>query len=97
MSTRVPQRLVSLMSAVDVSNRACCDEARAAVVHGHNAVAERLRREQLELARAGQPALVQRRAVTGDPGMDEQLVLVDQVRVSGRVSGPEAARLGRQS
>src|SRR5262245_13574841 len=47
-----------------------CDSARAAVVHGHRAVAERLRREQLELARARQPALVQRRAVAGDPGMD---------------------------
>ena len=30
-----------------------CDSARAAVVHSHRAVAERLRREQLELARAG--------------------------------------------
>jgi hypothetical protein len=30
-----------------------CDSARAAVVHGHRAVAERVRREQLEPARAG--------------------------------------------
>src|SRR5262245_45260791 len=56
------------------------DSARTAVVHRHRAVAERLRREQLELARAGQRTLVQRRAVAGDPGMDEQLVLVDQVQ-----------------
>jgi hypothetical protein len=40
-----------------------CDSARAAVVHGHRAVAERPRREQLELACAGQPALIQRRAL----------------------------------
>src|SRR3954465_13645573 len=57
-----------------------CDSARAAVVHGHRAVAEGVRREQLELARAGQPALVQRRAVAGDPGVDQQLVLVDQIQ-----------------
>src|SRR5438477_12442631 len=52
--------------------------ARAAVVHGDRAAAERLRRDQLEPSRAGQPALVQGRAVTGDPGVDEELVLVDQ-------------------
>jgi hypothetical protein len=49
-------------------------------VHGDRAVAERLRRDQLEPSRAGQPALVQGRAVAGDPGMNEQLVLVDQVQ-----------------
>ena len=54
--------------------------ARAPVVHGDRAVAERLRRDQLEPSRAGQPALVQGRAVAGDPGMDEQFVLVDQIQ-----------------
>src|SRR3954468_20424079 len=67
-------------AAGELAAMGSCDSARAAVVHGHRAVAERLRREQLEPARAGQPALVQRRAVAGDPGMDEQLVLVDQVQ-----------------
>jgi hypothetical protein len=56
------------------------DSTGAAVVHGHRAVSERPRREQLELTRVGQSALVQRRAVAGDPRMDEQLVLVDQVQ-----------------
>src|SRR4051794_16221346 len=45
------------------------DSAHATVVHGHHAVVERLRRDELEPARAGQPALVKRRAVAGDPGM----------------------------
>src|SRR3954466_400560 len=69
------RRAVGELAAMD-----SCDSARAAVVQGHRAVAERVRREQLEPARAGQPALVQRRAVAGDPGVDEQLVLVDQVQ-----------------
>src|SRR4051794_4983287 len=51
--------------------------ARAPVVHGDRAVAERLRRNKLELSCAGQPALVQSRAVASDPGVDEELVLVD--------------------
>src|SRR5262247_1670641 len=54
--------------------------ARAPVVHGDRAAAERLRRDQLEPSRGGQPALVQGRAVTGDPGVDEELVLVDQIQ-----------------
>ncbi len=49
-------------------------------MHGDRAAAERPRRDQLKPSRAGQPALVQGRAVAGDPGMDEQLVLVDQVQ-----------------
>src|ERR1700741_584899 len=59
---------------------ACSEPARASVVHGDRAVAEWLRRDQLEPSRAGQPALVQGRAVTGDPGVNEQLVLVDQMQ-----------------
>src|SRR3982751_3927352 len=58
----------------------CSESARAPVVHGDRAAAERLRRDQLEPSRAGQSALVQGRAVAGDPGMDEELVLVDQVQ-----------------
>src|SRR5206468_10380131 len=58
----------------------CAESARAPVVHGDRAVAERLRRDQLEPSGAGQPALVQGRAVAGDPGVDEQLVLVDQIQ-----------------
>jgi hypothetical protein len=54
--------------------------SRAPVVHGDRAAAERLRRDQLEPSRAGQPALVQGRAVAGDPGVDEELVLVDQIQ-----------------
>ena len=54
--------------------------ACALVVHGDRAAAERLRRDQLEPSRAGQPALVQGRAVAGDPGMYEELVLVDQIQ-----------------
>ena len=52
----------------------CSGSARAPVVHGDRDVAERLRRDQLEPSRAGQPALVQGRAVAGDPGVDEELV-----------------------
>src|SRR5262245_25425042 len=54
--------------------------ARTPVVHSDGAVAERRRRDQLESSRAGQPALVQGRAVTDDPGVDEELVLVDQIQ-----------------
>jgi hypothetical protein len=57
----------------------CSESARAPVVHGDRAAAERLRRYQLEPSRAGQPALVQGRALAGDPGVDEELVLVDQI------------------
>ena len=49
-------------------------------MHGDRAAAERLRRDQIEPSRAGQPALVQGRAVAGDPGVDEQFVLVDQIQ-----------------
>mgnify|MGYP000396744034 CR=1 FL=1 len=44
--------------------------ARAPVVQGDGAVAERRRRHQLEPSRALQPALVKGRAMTGDPGVD---------------------------
>src|SRR4051812_36780532 len=54
--------------------------ARAPVVDCDRAVAERLRRDQLEPSRAGQPTLVQSRPVAGDPGVDEELVFVDQVQ-----------------
>src|SRR5262249_38736065 len=59
---------------------AITESARAPVVHSDGAAAERLRRDQLEPSRAGQPALVQDRAVAGDPGVDEELVLVDQIQ-----------------
>src|SRR3954469_6745503 len=65
----------------------CSESARAPVVHRDRAAAERLRRDQLEPSRAGQPALVQGRAVADDPGMDEELVLVDQI---------QAVELGRE-
>jgi hypothetical protein len=43
-------------------------------VQGDRAAAERLRRDQLEPSRAGQPALVQGRAVAGDPGVNEDIM-----------------------
>ncbi|GIJ81475.1 hypothetical protein SAMN05443287_1227 [Micromonospora phaseoli] len=46
--TRGGRRAAGELAAMD-----SCDSARAAVVHGHHAVAERVRREQLEPARAG--------------------------------------------
>ena len=48
--------------------------ARTPGVHRHRAAADRLRRDQLELPRSRQAALVQRRAVAGNPGVDEELV-----------------------
>src|SRR5512145_2562507 len=54
--------------------------ARTPVVHSDCAVAERRRRDQFKPSRAAQPALVKGRAVTGDPGVDEELVLVDQIQ-----------------
>ena len=50
---------------------------RAPVVHGDRAAAEWLSRDQLEPSRAGQPALVQGRAVAGDSRVDEELVFVN--------------------
>src|SRR5690242_19717197 len=52
----------------------------ATVVHGYRAVAKRLRRDQLEPSCVGEPALVQGRAVAGNPGVDEQFVFVDQIQ-----------------
>ncbi len=49
-------------------------------MHGNSAAAQRLRRDQLEPSRAGQSALVQGRAVAGDPGVDEEQVFVDQIQ-----------------
>src|SRR5688572_17167269 len=63
-----------------LSMRLTVMSAPAPVVHGDRTAAERLRRDQLEPPRAGQPALVQGRAVAGDPGMDEQFVLVDHIQ-----------------
>jgi hypothetical protein len=49
-------------------------------VYGDHAIAERLRRDQFKLSGFGQPALIQRRSVAGDPGVDEQSVFVDQIQ-----------------
>jgi hypothetical protein len=54
---------------------------RAGVVQRHRAVAKRLGRDELKLQRAGQPVLVQHRVVAGDLGVDEDLVLVDQIEL----------------
>jgi hypothetical protein len=54
--------------------------ARGPVVNRDRAAAERLRRDQLEPSRAGEPALVQGRAMGGDSRVDEELVLVDQIQ-----------------
>src|SRR5215218_4931279 len=56
------------------------ESALAPVVHGDCTIAERRRRDQLQLSRTGQPALVQGRAVASDSGMDEELVLIDQIQ-----------------
>src|SRR4029453_7260558 len=75
-----------------VSGSTLCCFPPAPVVHGDRAAAERLRRDQLEPSRAGQPALVQGRAVAGDPGGDEELVLVDKihpVQLGGALSATE--------
>jgi hypothetical protein len=66
------------------AQRSTCDavlgSTRAPVVHGDRAALERLRRDQLEPSRARQTTLVQGRAVADDPGVDEELVLVDQIQ-----------------
>lgn len=56
-------------------------------MHGDRTAAERLRRNQLEPLRAGQPALVRGRSVSGDPAVDEQFVIVYQIQL---------VQLGRQ-
>jgi hypothetical protein len=48
--------------------RGCSESALAPVVHGDRTIPERLRRDQLQLSRTGQPALVQGRAVASDRG-----------------------------
>lgn len=60
--------------------RELASSLRPPIVQGDRAVLERVRREQLEPSRARQSALVQGRTVAGDPGMDEEFVLVDQVQ-----------------
>src|SRR5580765_1387227 len=69
-----------MLTAESLARWRCSASVRAPVVHGDRAAAERLRRDQLEPSRAGQPALVQGRAVAGDPGVDEEPVLVDQIQ-----------------
>ena len=54
--------------------------AGATVVHGDRAAAEWRGRNKFEPSRTGQPALVQRWTVAGDPGVDEEPVLVDQIQ-----------------
>jgi hypothetical protein len=56
----------------------CLSAVRAPIVHGDCTVAERLRRDKLEPPGTGQPALVKGRAVASDPGVDEEVVLIDQ-------------------
>ncbi len=53
---------------------------RASIMHRDCAAAERLCGDKIESSRAGQPTLVQGRTVAGDPGMDEEHVLVDQIQ-----------------
>lgn len=68
-------------------------------MHGDNAVAERFYRNQFEVSRARQAVLVQSGAVAGDPGVNEELVLVDQIQPIqlGRklAAAQEHARRGR--
>jgi hypothetical protein len=52
----------------------------APVVHGDRAATERIRGDQIEPSRAGQPTLIQSRAVAGDSRVDEENVLVDQIK-----------------
>ncbi len=62
------------------------------VVHCDRASAERLRRDQLEPSCAGQPTLVQGRAVADNSRVDEQLVFVDQlqpVQLGRELAAPE--------
>lgn len=54
--------------------------ARAPVVNRNRAVAERRRRDELEASRAGQPVLIQGRAVAGDSRVHEELVFIDQIQ-----------------
>ena len=56
------------------------ESAHAPVVQCDHTVAKWLRRNQLEPPRAGQPTVVQCRAMAGDPGVEEHLVLVDQIQ-----------------
>jgi hypothetical protein len=48
------------------------ESTNAPVVRGDRAVAERLRRDQLESPRTWEPTCVQGRAVAGDSGVDER-------------------------
>lgn len=52
----------------------------APVMHGDGAVAQRRCRDQLEPSRAGHPALIEGRAVAGDLGVHQKLILVDQIQ-----------------
>ncbi len=53
---------------------------RTSIMHRDCAAAQRLCGDKIESSRAGQPTLVQGRTVAGDPGMDEEHVLVDQIQ-----------------
>src|SRR6476646_5260373 len=54
------------------------------IVQCDRAVAERLRRDQVEASRARQSALVQGGTVAGNPGVDKELVLVAQIQLVQR-------------
>src|SRR5690606_28979801 len=64
--------------------------ARPSIVNRHHATHERLRGHELELTCCGQTTLVQRGSMTGDPGMDEESVVVDQLEPVER-DGEQAA------
>src|SRR3954471_9291178 len=49
-------------------------------MYGDGAAAERRGRDQLERSRAGQPAREEGWAVARDPGVDEEIVLVDEIQ-----------------
>jgi hypothetical protein len=82
--------------AREVGGWGCSESARAPVVHGDRAAAERLRRDQLEPSRAGQPALVQGWAVAGDPGVNKEFVTPWQLLTIARFldSAPGGATAG---
>jgi anti-sigma factor ChrR (cupin superfamily) len=90
---RIATAILYVALAGELAAMGSCESEGAAVVHCHRAAAERPRREQLELPRRGQTALVQGRAVAGEPGMNEELVLVNQLERSSRSNSPQSWRL----
>lgn len=71
-------RILQLIVASGATIATSMDDST--IVHRHSAISKRCCRDQLDPPCDEKPTLIQGRAVAGNPGVDEEPVLIDQIQ-----------------